>query len=119
MRMQLVLCKVQRCQQLMQQYLNDIGSSAQLLYTGSRELLVARGCASSRQRLPCCGAVNSYNDGILQWLLVAGLVMCLSSAGTRQVPFNTIAGVASAAAAACAQATPPWTPSLSPHNTSS
>jgi hypothetical protein len=32
--MQLVLCKVHRCQELMQQYLKDIGSRAQLLYTG-------------------------------------------------------------------------------------
>jgi hypothetical protein len=37
LRMQLVLCKVQRCQQLMQQYLKDIGSSAQLLYTGTKD----------------------------------------------------------------------------------
>ncbi|KAF6260038.1 solute carrier, TRAMD3 or PAT1-domain-containing protein [Scenedesmus sp. NREL 46B-D3] len=34
LRMQLVICKVRRCQALMQQYLLDIGSSARLLYTG-------------------------------------------------------------------------------------
>eukprot|EP00775_Hariotina_reticulata_P003163 gene3163-3441_t len=34
MRMQLVLCKVHRCEQLMQKYLQDIGSNASVVYTG-------------------------------------------------------------------------------------
>jgi hypothetical protein len=44
LRMQLVICKVQRCQQLMQQYLKDIGSSAQLLYTGIKDELEHAHC---------------------------------------------------------------------------
>jgi hypothetical protein len=34
MRMQLVLCKVHRCEELMQQYLQDIGSNASIMFTG-------------------------------------------------------------------------------------
>jgi hypothetical protein len=51
MRVQLVLCKVHCCQQLMQQYLKDIGSSAQLLYTGTGQFVLSKHLLHMRE---CC-----------------------------------------------------------------
>ncbi|WIA34467.1 hypothetical protein OEZ86_012798 [Tetradesmus obliquus] len=82
MRMQLVLCKVQRCQQLMQQYLNDIGSSAQLLYTGHTSLdplafspqhqqLRTASRAAGLQQPGSSSSSSSSNDGAASMPLAA------------------------------------------------
>lgn len=75
LRMQLVICKVRRCQALMQQYLLDIGSSARLLYTGEGHLLLGNASEARMSALLMWPAVYCL---IRVWpSFVVALVSCL------------------------------------------